>query len=418
MARPDGLALALVLMLAAGPAAAQEDPEAAALALADRTLAKAETARAWQLALEAALERSSARADGALLHGRRVSLELQLDYSPAPGWRAVFADGLDVRRQDGSDTVNTLKEAYLSWQPRPEQVLDLGRVNARYGVATGYNPTDFLRAGATRSVTSIDPASLKKNRLGSVMLRGQTLWEGGALTALFSPRLADAPSDAPFSADLGATNERNRWLLALSQRLSGELQPQWLLYGEQGRPAQLGMNLTYLLGKATVAHLEWSGGRSAPQLAQALQADAGSAFRSRLSAGLSHTTSDKLLLTAEFEYNGAALTRDQWEALGRGPAPPYLRYRQWVQQRQEMATRRSLFLYARWQDALRERLDLNAMLRLNADDHSRLSWLEARYHWDRAEAALQWQYMSGRPGSEFGALPQRQAVQVLLRYFF
>jgi len=416
MARLDRLALAL--MLAAGSAAAQDDPEAAALALADRTLAKAGTARAWQLALEAALERSSSRADGTLLHGRRVSLDLQLDYSPAPGWRAVFADGLDVRRQDDSDTVNTLKEAYLSWQPRPEQVLDLGRVNARYGVATGYNPTDFLRAGATRSVTSIDPASLKKNRLGSVMLRGQTLWEGGALTALFSPRLAAAPSDAPFSADLGATNERNRWLLALSQRLSGELQPQWLLYGEQGRPAQLGMNLTYLLDKATVAHLEWAGGRSAPQLAQALQADAGSAFRSRLSAGLSHTTSNKLLLTAEFEYNGAALARGQWEALGRGPAPLYLRYRQWVQQRQEMATRHSLFLYARWQDALRERLDLNAMLRLNADDHSRLSWLEARYHWDRAEVALQWQYMSGRPGSEFGALPQRQAVQLLLRYYF
>lgn len=416
--RPDRLALALALMLAAGPAAAQDDPEAAALALADRTLAKAETARAWQLALEAALERSGARAGGAPSHGRRVSLDLQLDYSLAPGWRAVFADQLDVRRQDGSDTVNTLKEFYLSWQPRPEQVLDLGRVNARYGVATGYNPTDFLRAGATRSVTSIDPASLKKNRLGSVMLRGQTLWEGGALTALFLPRLAAEPSDAPFSADLGATNERNRWLLALSQRLSGELQPQWLLYGEQGRPAQLGMNLTYLLGNATVAHLEWSGGRSAPQLAQALQADAGSAFRARLSAGLSHTTSNKILLTAEFEYNGAALARDQWEALGRGPAPLYLRYRQWVQQRQEMATRQSLFLYARWQDGLRDRLDLSAMLRLNANDHSRLSWLEARYHWDRAEVALQWQYMSGRPASEFGAVPQRQAVQVLLRYFF
>ena len=46
-----------------------------------------------------------------------------------------------------------------------------GRINVRNGAALGYNPTDFFRSGALRSVVSIDPNSLRENRLGTVMLR-------------------------------------------------------------------------------------------------------------------------------------------------------------------------------------------------------------------------------------------------------
>lgn len=418
MSKLEHAALVLLLSLAAGAAAAQDDPDAAALDLANLAPASAETARAWQLALEAAQEQSRLRSNGARHDSGRLTLDFQLDQPVAAGLRGVLADQLDLRRGSDRDTVNTLKEAYLSWQPQPERALDIGRINARYGVATGYNPTDFFRAGATRSVVAIDPASLKKNRLGSVMLRGQTLWEGGALTAIYAPKLADSSSDAPFSADLGATNGRARWLLALSQPLSEEIRPQWLLYGEERASPQLGLNLTYLLNSATVAHLEWAAGRSPMELAQAFQSEAGSAFRSRLATGLSYTTSNKITLTAEYEYNGAGLDREQWETLWRRAPQAYGRYRQWMQDRQDLPTRQSAFFYASWQDALLNHLDCNAMLRVNAEDRSRLSWLEARYHWDKADLALQWQHNGGGPGSEFGALPQRDALQALLRYFF
>jgi len=84
-------------------------------------------------------------------------------------------------------------------------------------------------------VVSLDPASLRENRLGSAMLRGQALWTGGSLTALYSPKLADQRNDAVFSADLGATNQRERWQLALSEKLSDALNPQWLLSGADSR---------------------------------------------------------------------------------------------------------------------------------------------------------------------------------------
>ena len=83
-----------------------------------------------------------------------------------------------------------------------------------------------------------------------------------------------------------------------------------------------------------------------------------------------------------------------------------------------MPTRDAIFFYASWQDAMINHLDLNAMERYNVADGSRLSWVEARYHWDRYDVALQWQMNTGSIASEFGAATQRRTVQALLRYFF
>ncbi|HJV53637.1 MAG TPA: hypothetical protein VJ652_19375, partial [Noviherbaspirillum sp.] len=378
-------ALSLVLLLAAGSALA-DDADEAALLLADQAPAKVERASDWQLFVEGALGPSTLR-NGSTADNQRLSFDVQFDKAFAPGWRAQFADRLDLNwhneptRQNG---VNTLKEAYLSWQAREDQLFDLGRVNARYGVAIGYNPTDYFRAGAVRSVVSADPASLKKNRLGSVMLRSQSLWDGGSLTALYSPRLNSEPSDASLNPDLGATNNQHRWLLAASHKLTGNINPQWLLYDDETGPPQLGMNLSVLVNDATVSYLEWSGGRSRSLLSQALNGADDTAFRNRAAAGLTYTTSGKLSLTVEYQYNGAGLQDAQWEALPRSSPAAYGQYRRFTQNLQEMPTRQALFFYAAWQDAMISHLDFNAMLRLNTADDSRLSWLEARYHWDRA----------------------------------
>lgn len=214
--------LGLALTLAVGALQAQTVPvqnELDALTLADQVPAKAETARDWQASVEGALGQSTLR-NGDDGHGtERLSFDFSLDKTLAKGWRVVLSDQLDLRwqrRLDDQTSVNTLREAYLSWQPQAEHALDVGRINARYGVAYGYNPTDFFRAGANRSIVSLDPNTLKKNRQGSVMLRAQTLWSGGALTAMLSPKLAEQRNDGAFNLDLGATNAQDRWLIAVS----------------------------------------------------------------------------------------------------------------------------------------------------------------------------------------------------------
>lgn len=407
--------------LLASPAVRAEDPsELDALALADAPPTATQSVRDWQGFAEVAFGQYTAP-NGGVTANQRLSFDLQLDTSIAPRWRAVLADRLDMKwpAQIGDEhSINTLKEAYVSWQASDERLLDLGRVNVRNGVATGYNPTDYFRNGAVRSVVSSDPGSLKKNRLGSVMLRGQALWNGGSLTALASPKMAEQASDTAFSPDYGATNNQNRWMLAISQRLTDKITPQWLLYGEDRQSAQLGMNLTMLAGDATVLFAEWSGGQSRSQLSQAGLAAEDPSFHNRAAAGVTYTASNKLSWTLEYAYNDAALGADQWGALQSGSPLAYGQYRLWAQAAQELPTQDMLGLYANWTDAIVPHLDLSAMVRANRADNSRTHWVEARYHWSHTDLALQWQVNSGGPLSDFGAALQQRIWQLSLRQYF
>jgi len=414
-------ALALLLIVTTAPAFAADNDDSRALSLADSTLAKAERASDWRVFTEAAWSQSTLRGSDSLQQGARWSLDARFDKNLAADWRVVLADRFDVNWRDSlwqAREVNTPKDAYVSWQARPDRIGDLGRINALYGVAYAYNPTDYFRANAVRSVVSIDPASLRENRLGSVMLRGQMLWPGGSFTALYSPKLADQPSDSPLSLDLGATNDRNRWLLAASQKISENLNPQEMLYGVAGEAPQMGVNLTSLLNDATVTYLEWSGGRSASLLAQALQIPEDVAFRSRLAAGLTYTAPIKLSMTVEYQYNGAGLDQAGWEALRQGPPAAYVRYRTFVAGQQDPPTQQKVFLRASWQDSLANHLDLTTNFFLSVVDSSRQWWVEVRYHWTHVDIALQWQVNSGSPGSEYGAIGERQVWQALATYFF
>lgn len=413
--------LALALALLGARFAWAQDAEASALRLADEAPVEVNKASDWRAFLEGALG-DAARRDGRDGERRRLSLDIRYDHAFSPQWRVFLADRLDVSRpvQDGGDSgINTLKEAYLGWRAQPETLLDLGRVNVRNGVAAGYNPTDYFRAGALRSIVSIDPVSLKENRQGSLLLRGQRLWQGGSLTALYSPGLERRPSNDGFSLDIGATNPRDRWLFALSQKIGG-FAPQFLVYREANLPTQVGLNLTGLVNDATVAHIEWSGGRG-PSLLKAVlgrQGRSPEAWRNRLAAGLTHTTPDKLSLTAEVHYNGGGLDAADWNALRQGPPAVYGLYRQRVWDAQGPPTRQALFFRATWQDVFIHRLDLGAMHNHDLVDSSRRTWLEARYHIGRWEYALQWQRSSGRALSNYGALPESRSWQALLRVYF
>jgi len=417
------LLLSVLLLALPGlvQAAPPGDDELDALNVADQAPAKVEQAADWHTFIEAAYGDTEQRYGLPSYENGRLSIDTSLDKTLAPGWRLVFADRLDWEWQDEAPDqakINTLKELYLSWHVSSDEIVDVGRINTRYGVATGYNPTDYFRDDAIRSIVSINPSSLRNNRLGAVMLREQTLWNGGSLTALVSPKLASTPSSEPFSVDLGATNNTNRWLLAASQQFSDTFNPQVLLYGEAGKSPQMGLDLTRLFGDATVAFAEWSGGQGPSQYTQALGGPERDVFRNRLAAGLTYTTDNKISLTLEAEYDGAALGKANWTALGQGSAARYLQYRDTVQDMQDLPTKEALFAYASWQDAGITHLDLTALVRQDLTDQSRLSWMEARYHWDHVDLALQWQRYGGRPWSDFGVLPGRTTWQTVATYYF
>lgn len=406
-----GLLLALVCAAARG---ADAPPDEEALRLADQTRMEEERPRDLKLQLEAAALSPRPGDDS-----QRLSFDLRWDGRLSPAWRGVLANRLDWRfagspqRDHG---VNTLKEAYLSREFGVDAMLDLGRVNTRYGVAVGYNPTDFLGAGTVRSVVSADPDSLRQNRLGNAMLRWQQLWDRGSLTAIWSPKLGSWPNPDGASLDWGASNPRQRLLLAGSYRFAENLNPQWLLLQEQGRSPQLGFNVSRVLGKATVIYLEWAGGRQQTAWRQSLGLS-DSAWRNRLAGGLTWTGANKLSLTLEGQQDGAAPDNDEWRALREKPAL-YGAYRSGVGAGGGLPTRRAALLRAYWQDALVDDLDLTAMRSFDLVDHSGMNWAEVRYHLGAADLALQWQRFDGAPDSRYGASPARRVWQLLVDYFY
>ncbi|WP_207004534.1 hypothetical protein [Trinickia mobilis] len=401
-----------------GPQIAASDE--GALQLADTANAAPSARSNWQRAFEfAAGNYTAASQTGSVLldDTLRVSSSLAYDGAFAPGWRAVFSNQFDAGWRGGTgryNAVDTLKEAYLSWRPNTSAIVDAGRINLREGVAPGFNPTDFFKAGALRAVTSIDPESLRENRLGSVMLRGQALWNGGSVTALVSPPLASTPSSATFNPDFGATNQTWRYMLSGTQRLFGGFAPQWLIYGGAGISPQFGVDATTLLDNATVGFLEYSGGRSSA-LAGGPQGP--ESFHSKLATGLTRTFPNKVSVTLEYDYDGASANRATWDALAAHPAS-FGEYLGAAASAQELPTRQSLFTYVTWQDAFVVHLDLTALGRYDLVDHSYFTWLEARYHWPRVDLAVQWQTNHGASHSPYGDAPQKQVLQGVLTFFY
>lgn len=410
--------LFLLLTAPLAPAFAGDDD---ALLLADQAQAAQVQSGAWRIYTEFAAGTTDQRYGLPVIHGQRWSLDMKFDKSVAPGVRVILSDRFDMRSQDSLGhraSINTPREAYVSWQPSDSRIVDVGWINQHNGVASGYNPTDYFRSSALRSISAVDQASLRENRLGSAMLRGQQLWKGGSFSALFSPKLAEPETNPLPTPRTDATNRANRWLLALSQKISDNFDPQLLVFGEDHKQPQLGLNLTGVVNDATVFYGEWSGGRSESLRASQLPGVDDSAFRSRLATGFIYTTANKISLVLEYDYNGAGLDRRNWDALRAGPPEDYLRYRTLAQQVQDPVVKQSVFFYAKWQDALFNHLELRTIARRNLADQSRMSWLEARYYLDRLDLAVQWQLNSGKAGSEFGALPQARNVQAMAVYYF
>ena len=426
----QNIVIACLCLLASAAANAADAPppknpndppgDADALSLADEAKPEKRAQRDWQAFGEAAISRTAQRNGQPTLDGRRLSLDLRWDGTLTPGLRAVLSDRLDLSHSSEAPretNVNTLREAYLSWHASPDLIADIGRINLRYGAALGYNPTDFFKTGALRSIVSPDPNSLRENRQGSFVLQGQKLWSGGSLSAALSPEIGHAPSDATLSLDANATNPRDRWLLAASHKFSENFNPQLVLHGGAGMATQIGLNLSGLLGSSTTAFLELSSGKGKSLVAQAQGLPEAERVQRRATIGATYTTPFNLSLTAEAEHNSAAPNRAQWNAFIAAAPGNAQRLLGLSELQQDLPVRQALFLYAAWRDMGIRNLDFSAFIRRDGATRSRAQWLETRYRWGSAEVALQWQAFSGDPSSLYGAVPQPRRVELLLRYF-
>jgi opacity protein-like surface antigen len=391
------------------------------LALESAPVQKVEAKSEIKMYVEGAIGTSNRRYQLGDADLRRASFDFNYSGRVGQGLRVVISDRVDNINptSPGSDsTINSLREAYLSWQSDGgNDIVDIGRINLRYGPGYGYNPTDFFRDGSLRTVTTANPFALRENRLGSVVLRGQHLWTGGSLSVAYSPKLASRPSTGGWSLDLGSTNNRDRGLVVLGAQFSESVSAQLLAYKEQGLSPKVGASITALISDAAVAHAEWSRGSEPDLLRRALLLPDSQSTRNRFAGGVTYTTVGKLSLTAEYQYNGFGLDKSDWTVLSANPLNQ-VNYLLQAQRLQDQVPRQAFLIYATQKDVVMKNLDLTAFLRVNLVDHSRLGWVELRHHWPNFDLALQLQQNIGRIASEYGVLPDRRVIQVLGTYYF
>jgi hypothetical protein len=335
---------------------------------------------------------------------QRGVLDFRREWTLHPNLKLGLSNRLEqVFADTGSVTRHALREAYASWRwgndndsgDGADSYLDIGRVQWRSGVASGFNPSDFLKRGAVLDLGTQNPQALRENRLGTVMLRQQWLGHFGSLQLAYIPQLSSRPPTAPDanprSPAWERTNGQDAALLRFAPKTGETWTAEGLLYARAGEPVRTAVNLTGAIGETWILHGEWAGGRVARTQTNATQNTvAASAYEQELAVGASWTTPWGWIATLERHQSNTLDSSDAW------------------------------FTRLAWDNAFGLRnINLAAFARINSDDHSRLWQLDARWHLnDHHSLSLIWGQYAGRLGSEYGRVPTRAYGQATWAVYF
>lgn len=379
----------------------------------------------------------------------RTSLDGLDTWSLAPALTLTASDRLSLSFADGigfpNEAVrNDIREAYLTYEAAPQTYVEAGRINLRYGTAYGYNPTDFFRARTAVAQSSSDPGAQRLNRLGTVMLRGQRFFDGGAIDLVYAPKLhspvAMGSVAGPFDPKIDQTNGADRLSAAFSFELE-EFSPQVLVYYTEGR-TKFGLNLSHPIGAAIIAYASWAGGEGGAVQADAISfgkrtrtlplsvpvlplAASDRVFQNDVSAGASWTGEDNETVTVEYNFHQAGFDRDGWKdwfATGVDPTLANLMWylRGYASDQQQPMSRHQAFVRADWTEPFHvEHTDIAAYVMTNLEDGSSIGQVSFAY-----DLSDQWSlgvYASGSTGgrkSEWGSLRSAASlVAQVVRYF-
>ena len=399
----------------------QSDPlpgaDLQAFALADQSKAGAATPADWQLSAEAALTTLGTPGEKQLHWQNRLALDSRYSQTSDDGslylrWNSRIdrfgGNSFGDNSADDSDstTVMSWKELYGGYRWNDSWQTEFGRINQKNGVARGFNPTDFFAGAAVRAQISQQPAVLREQRLGSLMLRQQWLGDAQALTFLFSPKLSSTADDAPLALDWARTNNTDRWQLSAEQQLGSGWTLGLMAYQAQAQARQYGLNLSGALNERWLYHLEAASG-SQPRWPTGTDSKTG-----RLASGFSYSLALPLTLTLEWQYDEAGLNQRDWLELLQQPAL----WQQYLQQHQGQQPTRQAWLFQAQSQQWSAGFDWSALWLHDLQDNSdmlltELTWIKPEY-----DIVLQWQWAPGPRRSHYGAVGSQ--LQLLLRYYF
>jgi hypothetical protein len=295
------------------------------------------------------------------------------------------------------------------------------------------------------ALASADPSSLRGDRLGTLMLRTQTIWDGGSATFVYAPKLhtprplvGAAPNWIDPSFD--QTNASDRFFFALNLEL-GEFSPQALVYHESGR-TKVGLNISHPIGQSVIAYAEWTGGSEPNLIAQAIAygkatgtlpsfapilppTSIGHALQDDLAVGASWTSEAKVTLNIEYHFHQAGFSGADWRNwFDIGAADPLAASELWyvrgyASAMQQPMSRHQIFWRAAWEDAFVEDLELSGISFVNLTDGSGMIQVSANYNLSNTwSVGLYAGGTFGGKRSEWGSLSDAgSAIFQVVRYF-
>ncbi len=340
---------------------------------------------------------------------------------------------------------NDLRELYLSAEVSPNLFIGAGRVNARKGVALGFNPTDFFKPRSAVIQSSIDPSATKENRLGVLQFQLEKIFENSSVSFSFAPTLQSASPiiNAPtstFDPRFGQTNYCHRGLLTMSADFF-DLAPQLLIFSDD-QGAHLGLSASHVTGTSFVFYLEWAGANSQNLTTRALQfgqktgslplgipnlpqTNTLSFFQNDVSLGGSWTSSEKFTINLEYHYHQAGLTQDDfsnWNALGSSSSllVSQLWYvRQYANDQQEPLTQSEFFIRLDYPDLFFNHHNLDLVSFINSFDGSSVTQLSSQYQLSEAWTfAGYFTVFAGGPTTVYGSLPVNNSLSGKVSYYF
>jgi len=341
-----------------------------------------------------------------------------------------------------------IKEAYLAWQKSPTVFFDLGRVNVKSGVASGFNPTDYFKVGTVLDQNTEDVSQLRDARLGALVIKSQKLWDGGALTLVASPKISDKASrwytDKNITGlNLQKSNDRSRAILKYTFEVSEGVKPEIIYYNESGAH-NIGLNISQAFNKKWLGYVEWNLGKRRnliddalldaresnqldPAIAQVFS-DQGESYQQQLALGASYTTASNITTQFEYHYNQAGLSEEdvqRWFDLTSSAenkpivAGQFLSLRGLAKARGEPLGKHRLFIRSSWVDAGLDDLDIIGLFNVDINDKSHLIQLEAAYEISRnAKLSFRLVQFRGDKKSDFGSFLQDQIGTLQVTWVF
>ena len=282
----------------------------------------------------------------------------------------------------GPDSNLDVQELALTTRATDWLDVDVGRINVRNGVATGFNPTDWFKVDSLVTVDSFDTIDRREDRLGTLVVQTVLHDERGVLLTGFRPEIeghgGDWTSDRELiGLGLDRTNPRSAFYAKLSPSTGSNLS---LSVNTLIEPDRLGVGFeaSRALSDTVVVFGEWFGqwrddlagearsrGDLSAETAKRL-GHVGRSWQNQLAVGatwslpFSLVANEDVSLTGEYHYNQAGLSTSQerrWFDGGKaGTISPgeFYAVRGIANTRQEPLSRHEFFLRFNWTDIFDE----------------------------------------------------------------